>query len=143
MDVFQQIPELIKSYLSSAVGLEPSGLAYSGMRVFLRVCRKWFAQTLVCAHPAPTSSSPQIHASPSPAQLTMGLAWPEAARASKQGLSARGDTERGGWVAVSVVAVNFLAPLLGSWVPETWDSLRQEQRVERVIITCLSFSRDV
>lgn len=49
------------------------------MCVFLRVCRKWFAQTLVCAHPTPTSSSPQIHASPSPAQLTMGLAWLEAA----------------------------------------------------------------
>lgn len=71
--------ELIKSYLSSAVDTEPSGLACSGMCVFLRVCRKWFAQTLVCAHPTPTSSFPQIHASPSPAQLTMGLAWLEAA----------------------------------------------------------------
>lgn len=71
--------ELIKSYLSSAVDTEPSGLACSGMRVFLRVCRKWFAQTLVCAHPAPTSSSPQTHASPSPAQLMMGPAWLEAA----------------------------------------------------------------
>ena len=113
--------ELIKSYLSSAVDTEPSGLACSGMRVFLRVCRKWFAQTLVCAHPAPSSSSPQIHASPSPAQLTMGPGLAGSRRPGRAGAGVMRERAAGG--RRGVVAVNFLAPAprqLGARHGQVW-----------------------
>ena len=130
--------ELIKSYLSSVVDTEPSGLACSGMREFLRVCRKWFAQTLVCAHPAPTrflSCDP----TPPPTHSTIGPAQPGwEPRPGRAGAGGGGQRVAGAawwWLLIS----SRLLPC--SWVPSTGRSGQKESG--EVIITCLSFSRDV
>lgn len=88
------------------------------MREFLRVCRKWFAQTLVCAHPASTrflSSDPPHHP-----QSTIGPAQPGLEPRAWQGWCRGWWAEGGGR---GVVAVNFLAPAplqLGAQHGQVW-----------------------
>lgn len=119
--------ELIKSYLSSAVDTEPSRLACSGMRVFLRAYRKWLAQTPGYAHPCPP---PPASALGPPPQPPMGPAgWWGVAGESGPGA---------GWAQRLLISPG---PLPSSWVPGA-GRFGQEESGE-VIITCLSYSRDV
>lgn len=125
--------ELIKSYLSSAVDTEPSGLARSGMRMFLRACRKGFAQTLVCTHPCPPP--PGFSPRTPPAPHLPSPRWARPGREPRAGAGAAGERVVAQWLLI------FSHPLPSSWVPGM-GRFGQEASGE-VIITCLSFSRDV